>query len=126
MGNAKESIFFEPFYVSAESFIGECIFSYLLLVSLTLCAWSRRLHVYSPNCGSECATAFVVDGALVGGNDGNVSTGDKTAHDATMVVRGSSDCDVYSPNRDGEYDRTFAADGALAGGNNGDACKTET
>ncbi|TQD90166.1 hypothetical protein C1H46_024272 [Malus baccata] len=79
-----------------------------------------------PNNRSECATAFVAGDALAGGDDGNVSTGDKTAHDATAVARGSSDCDVYSPNHDGEYDRTFATDDALAGGNNGGACKTET
>lgn len=87
MGNAKESILFEPFYVSAESFIEEGIFSYLLLVSLTLGAWSRRLHVYSPNRGSECATTFVTDGVLTGGDNGNVSTDDQTTHDATTVAR---------------------------------------
>ncbi|KAB2599762.1 hypothetical protein D8674_010033 [Pyrus ussuriensis x Pyrus communis] len=126
MGNAKESILFKPFYVLAESFIRKGIFSYLLLVSLMLGAWSRRLHVYSLDHSSECVTAFVTNGTLVSGDDGNVSTGDQTTHDAIVVACGSNDCDVYLPNCDGEYDSTFAADDGLAGDNNGGACRTET
>lgn len=132
MGNAKESILFEPFYVLVESFIGEGIFFYLLLIYPTLNTWSQRLHVYSSNRGNECAIAFVANGvlasgALADGDNGNLSTGDRMVHNTTAAVaRGSSDCGVYSPNCDGEYDSTFASDSALAGGKNGGVFRTET